>query len=390
MDRDQRRRKREVQTAECQSPTSGAFARSLPTERFTIAPGRDDWEPTRGRHRPGTPRQSVTRMFSLAGKDCASAALSLVSDAASACSTQGRCRRSLWMSSASRARLRVDSSNCPACAASFLTDRTAFDHRAATLASAAAGRSDQLKRGWIGTMHKTTYDQSASPSANGSRPQHPNVIGESRDPVATIMLADDHRLVRSALRMVLEAEGWIEIVAEAGDVEERIRKIHGHKPDALVLDVDMPGGSGLEAIPRLLGASSHTTIVVLTMHRVPQFARVALRRGARAFVLKEAADTELIEALHAALDGREYVNPRLGAQIASEPPPSDERPDGLTTRQLQVLKLIVLGHTNREIAEMLRIGVRTVEAHRVHIQQRIGRNSRADLVSYARAHRLVD
>jgi len=207
---------------------------------------------------------------------------------------------------------------------------------------------------------------------------------------ATVMLADDHRLVRCALRMVLEAEGWLEIVAEAGDVEETVRKVHGHKPDVLVLDVDMPGGSGLEAIPRLLEASPHTAIVVLTMHRVPQFARVALRCGARAFVLKEAADTELIEALRAALDGRDYVNPVVGAQIASEPPPSDEAPDGLTARQLQVLKLIVLGYTNPEIAEKLRIGVRTVEAHRAHIQQKVNRNSRADLVSYARVQGLVE
>ena len=233
-------------------------------------------------------------------------------------------------------------------------------------------------------------DRAASASTNGSGPGDPIVIGRSLDPAATIMLADDHRLVRSALRMLLEAEGWLEIVAEAGDVEETVRKVRGHKPDVLVLDVDMPGGSGLEAIPRLLEASPHTAIVVLTMHRVPEFARVALRCGARAFVLKEAADTELVDAVRAALDGRGYLTPGVGAQIAVEPPPAREPPDRLTRRQLEVLRLVVNGYTNPEIAGQLGIGERTVEAHRKQIRHKVHRNSRADLVSYARVHRLVE
>jgi len=234
------------------------------------------------------------------------------------------------------------------------------------------------------------YGQSASPSRNGSGREHPIVTGRSPQPATTLVVADDHRLVRSALRWLLEAEGWIEIVAEAGDVDETLRKVRAYKPHMLVLDLEMPGGSGLEAIPRLLEASPQTAIVVLTMHRIPEFARVALRRGARAFALKEAADTELIEAVRAALAGCGYLNPGLGGQIATQPPPTREPPDGLTTRQLEVLKLVVGGYTNAEIADRLRIGERTVEAHRKHIQHKSRHRSRADLVSYALGHGLVD
>ena len=235
-----------------------------------------------------------------------------------------------------------------------------------------------------------SIDRSARPSTNGLRPERPMVNGHSLEPTTTIVLADDHKLVRSALRRVLEAEGWIDIVAEAGDVEEAVRKVRAYKPHVVVLDVGMSYGSGLKAIPRLLDASPHTAIVVLTMHRIPEFAREALRCGARAFALKEAAETELIEALRAALDGRGYLNPELGAQIAVQPTPTSEPPDGLTTRQLEVLKLVVLGHTNLEIAEQLRIGERTVEAHRKHIQYKVQHKSRADLASYARGHGLID
>ena len=225
---------------------------------------------------------------------------------------------------------------------------------------------------------------------NGSGVGDQTVIRQSLELAARIMLADDHRLVRSALRRLLEAGGGMEVVAEAGDVEETVRKVEAYKPDVLVLDVDIPGGSGLEAIPRLLEISPRTAIVVLTMHSVPQFARVALRCGARGFVLKEAADTELVDAVRAALDGRGYLTPGVGAQIAAEPPPTREPPDGLTRRQLEVLRLVVNGYTNPEIAGQLGIGERTVEAHRKQIRHKVHRNSRADLVSYARVHRLVE
>jgi two-component system response regulator NreC len=168
-----------------------------------------------------------------------------------------------------------------------------------------------------------------------------------------------------------------------------VRKVLAYKPQVLVLDLSMPGGSSLAAIPRMLSASSHTAIVVLTMEDEPRFARQALRVGALGFVLKEAADTELVEAVRAAARGQRYLNPQLGGLIAtSETPPGP--PDDLTGREVEVLRLVALGHTSAEISEKLYLSVRTVESHRAHIQQKAGRTSRSELVAYAREHGLMD
>jgi two-component system response regulator NreC len=207
---------------------------------------------------------------------------------------------------------------------------------------------------------------------------------------ATIVLADDHTIVRSALRVLLEAEQQFDVVAEAGDVEEALRKVRGYKPDAIVLDLTMPGGSSLTAIPRMLEASPDTAVVVLTMENEPRFAREALRAGALGFVLKEAADTELVDAVRAALSGLRYLNPQLGGLIAAMPETAAERPDQLTERELDVLRLVALGHTNAEIAEQLYLSVRTVESYRRNIQQKAGRSTRAELVAYAREQGLLE
>ena len=206
---------------------------------------------------------------------------------------------------------------------------------------------------------------------------------------ATIVLADDHPVVRRGLRLVLEEAGF-EIVAEAGDVGATLRKVRGYKPNVLVLDLNMPGGSSLEAIPRLREASPSTAIVVLTMDAEPAYAREALRSGASAYVLKEAADTELERAVHGALSGHRYLNPRLGARVAAEPEIPSGLPDELSDREREVLHLLALGYTNSQIAHELFLSVRTIEAHRSHIQHKTGRISRADLVSYAREQGLFD
>jgi two-component system response regulator NreC len=202
----------------------------------------------------------------------------------------------------------------------------------------------------------------------------------------TVVLADDHAVVRTGLRLLLRQSG-MEVVAEAGDVESALRYVLGHKPDVLVLDLNMPGEPSLPAIPRFLEASPGTRIVVLTMQQEPQFAREALGAGALAYVLKEAADDELVQAIHAARDGRTYVNPSLGAKLATAP---IGPPGGLTDREADILGLIALGHTNTEIAEQLFLSVRTVETHRAHIQQKLGRTTRAELVRYALDHGLID
>ncbi|MGO9247717.1 MAG: response regulator [Solirubrobacteraceae bacterium] len=205
----------------------------------------------------------------------------------------------------------------------------------------------------------------------------------STDQLSTIriVLADDHAVVRSGLRLLLENEPDFEVVAEAGDVESARRYVRGHHPAVLVLDLNMPGDPSLQAIPMIREESPDTQIVVLTMQQEPAFAREALGAGALGYVLKEAADDELVQAVRHAAAGESYLNPRLGARMASEPAPGP--PDDLSEREVQVLGLIALGHTNTEIGEQLYLSVRTVETHRSHIQQKLGLSTRAELVGYA-------
>jgi two-component system, NarL family, response regulator NreC len=202
-----------------------------------------------------------------------------------------------------------------------------------------------------------------------------------RTDMTRIVLADDHVVVRSGLRLLLDRAQGFEVVAEAGDAESAVRSTLGHKPDVLVLDLNMPGKlTSLEAIPRVAEVSPATRVVVLTMQEDPEFARRALRAGAVGYVLKEAADDELVEAIRRAAIGETYLNPRLGAALAAAPPGP---PGDLTERELEVLRLIALGHTNAEIAEQLFLSVRTVETHRAHIQPKLGRTTRSELVRYA-------
>jgi two-component system response regulator NreC len=205
-----------------------------------------------------------------------------------------------------------------------------------------------------------------------------------------IVLADDHKVVRSGLRMLLESAGHFEVLAESGDVPGTIEAVLRCRPRVLVLDLNMGGESSLESIPRLRADAPYTQIVVLTMQDNPAFARAALRAGAVGYVLKDAADVELMSAVELAAEGRTYLNPELGAKLASEPAETDARPDNLSAREMEVLKLIALGHTNAEIASSLFLSVRTVESHRAHIQQKIRLTTRAELVAYARDHGLLD
>jgi two-component system, NarL family, response regulator NreC len=206
----------------------------------------------------------------------------------------------------------------------------------------------------------------------------------------TIVIADDHTVVRQGLRLLIDAEPELQVVAEAGTVADAERLTRAHRPSVLVLDLNMRGESGLEAIPRLRADAPDTAIVVLTMQDDPGFARSALQSGALGFVLKEAADEELLEAIQLAAAGETYLNPRLGARLAAQPPAPTGPPDDLTERELDVLRLIALGHTNAEIAEQLFLSTRTVETHRAHIQRKLGRNTRAELVRYALEHNLMD
>ncbi|MEO9120206.1 MAG: response regulator transcription factor [Solirubrobacteraceae bacterium] len=203
-----------------------------------------------------------------------------------------------------------------------------------------------------------------------------------------IVIADDHAIVRRGLRMLLDGEPDFEVVAEADNAEAARRYVHGHHPDVLVLDINMPGGSSLDTVPTIRAESPDTQIVVLTMQDEAAYARQAMRAGVLGYVLKEAADEELVEAVRRAARGQSYLNPKLGARVAAEPPPG--LPDGLSKREVEVLRMIALGHTNTEVAAELYVSVRTVEAHRAHIQQKLMLGSRAELVRYALDHGLME
>jgi len=205
-----------------------------------------------------------------------------------------------------------------------------------------------------------------------------------------IIVADDHAVVRAGLRMVLEAQPDLDVIAEADDVASTLRKVRAHRPDVLLLDLNMPDESSLPKIPELRESSPDTRIVVLTMQNDPAFAREALQAGIAGYVLKESAADEVVQAVRQVLEGRTYLNPELGARIAAAPPQPSGPPDDLSERELEVLRLIALGHTNSEIASSLYLSVRTVESHRAHIQQKLRLSSRADLVRYALEQGLME
>jgi two-component system, NarL family, response regulator NreC len=208
-------------------------------------------------------------------------------------------------------------------------------------------------------------------------------------PPLRLVLVDDHAVVRAGLRRVLEGEtGW-EVVAEAGALDRALRAVLGHKPDVLVLDLNLDGVSALEAIPDFLARSPATRIVVLTMQCEPAYARDAMRAGASAYALKEAAESELVTAVARAAAGETYLNPHVGALLAAfvEVPPDE---DGLSDREHEVLRLLALGHTNAEIADQLFLSRRTVESHRANLQRKLGLSTRAELTRHVLDHGLLE
>jgi two-component system response regulator NreC len=202
-----------------------------------------------------------------------------------------------------------------------------------------------------------------------------------------VVLADDHAVVREGLALVLGQADDVEVVGAAGDVEGALAVVAEQQPDVVVLDLRMPGGSTLEALPRFAAAAPRTTVVILTMHHRPAYARAALRAGAHGYVLKESAGAELVQAVRLTHAGATYLAPQLGARVAVA---DDKGPDGLAPRELSVLRLLALGHTNPEIGERLYLSPRTVESYRARIQQKTGRTTRAQLVRYALDEGLFD
>ena len=199
------------------------------------------------------------------------------------------------------------------------------------------------------------------------------------------MIADDHAVVRTGLKLVLEAAEGVSVVAEAADVHAAKRIVAAHRPDLLVLDLNMPGAPSLPAIPEL---AQQTAVVVLTMQNDPAFAREALQSGALGYVLKEAADAELVSAVRAAAAGRTYLNPELGAhgRGAAGAGRTARRPN--RTRARDPAPHSARAH-NAEIGGLLFLSVRTIESHRAHIQQKTRLSTRAELVRYALDHGLL-
>lgn len=210
--------------------------------------------------------------------------------------------------------------------------------------------------------------------------------------VIRVALCDDHAVVRSGLARIVADEPDLEVVGEAGTAEEAIAVARAERPDVFVMDLGLPGTSGIEATRRIAEASPPTAILVLTVHDDVAYLRKAFDAGARGYLVKDAADVELVLAVRQVASGEEYVHPRLGAALLG--PGAAGRvvgPGGeLSEREVEVLRLVALGHTNAEIAGELYVSVRTVETHRAHVQQKLGIKARADLVRYAREHGLLE
>ncbi len=202
-----------------------------------------------------------------------------------------------------------------------------------------------------------------------------------------VVLADDHALVRRSLRLLLDGDDDVDVVAEACDIASVVRHVHGHAPHVLVLDLEMPGGSSIEAIRRLREQVPETEIVVLTMEQSPAFAQRALDTGAVGFVMKDRADTELPEAVRRAVRGEEYVSPHVAAGLDALRRMVSG--DGLSARETEVLRLVALGYTGTEIGRKLHLSRRTIETHRASIQRKLGLSTRAELVHFALRRHLI-
>jgi two-component system response regulator NreC len=208
--------------------------------------------------------------------------------------------------------------------------------------------------------------------------------------LVTIVIADDHAVMRDGLRLLLDAEQDFRVVAEADNLEGAVRYTRGHRPTVLILDLNLHGALAISILPTLREEAPETAVVILTMQNDPMLARRALKNGATGYVLKEAAGTELVRAVRTAATGRTYLQPELGARMATLDAGFDGDVDELSAREVEVLRLLALGHTNREIADQLVLSVRTVESHRAHLHQKLRCASRADLVRYALERHLLD
>lgn len=204
-----------------------------------------------------------------------------------------------------------------------------------------------------------------------------------------VAVCDDHPVVRSGLRRILEEETDIEVVGEAGTIEEAIAATRNQCPDVFVMDLELPGGSGVRATQEIRATRPETKVLILTVHDDPAYLRDAFNVGAFGYLVKDVADIELVLAVRKVASGQRYVHPSLGAALLGSNGELDESPKPLSDREVVILRLIALGYTNPQIAAELHLSVRTVEGHRAHIQQKLGLRSRLELVRYCRENGLL-
>lgn len=208
-----------------------------------------------------------------------------------------------------------------------------------------------------------------------------------------ILIADDHAVVRSGLRALLRADPDLEVVGEAENGVETLRLAESLHPDTVLLDITMPPENGIETAKRLKEKHPELIVLFLTMHEDESLLHEALRAGAAGYVIKRAEESEIIQAIHAASRGDIYVHPTMTRALLHQPGTMEHRRgspvDALTPRELDVLRLLAKGNTNRQIAGLLGLSVRTVENHRANLMGKLGLVSRVELVNYAEEHDLL-
>jgi two-component system, NarL family, response regulator NreC len=217
-------------------------------------------------------------------------------------------------------------------------------------------------------------------------------MSKDGDGTIRVLIVDDHAVLRSGLHLLLDAEPDIEVVGEAGDVRDAVFETRAKKPDVILMDVVMPGQSGIEAVPLVLKEAPEAKVLVLSMQDDPRYVHEAFSAGAAGYILKEAVEAEVASTTNEVVTGPHYVHPALGARLvaAEAEVKAREEADPLSDREREVMRLLALGHTNQEIAKMLYISVRTAETHRAHIMQKLRLSTRAELVRHAIEQGLLD
>jgi two-component system response regulator NreC len=209
-----------------------------------------------------------------------------------------------------------------------------------------------------------------------------------------ILIADDHGVLRAGLRALLDAELDMTVVGEASNGDMALRLARNQRPDVVLLDISMPDANGIDVTRKLKAAHPTARVLILTVHEDEMLLREAIRAGAAGYIVKRAIESELINAIHAVYRGDLYVHPSMTHALLQKKPPrgrvNEALVEKLTPREIDVLRLIAQGYTNRQAAEILTISVRTVETHRANIMGKLGAQGRVDLVRYAQENDLIE